>query len=1154
MRNHQPRYALLPFFVLCSLFTVHYSVLAATEDDASWDPVKSPPGPEYAESTRKFQGIPGIERAPNGRFWVAWYGGGVGETHDNYVLLATRAPGEEKWSEVKLVIDPDGGGPVRAFDPCLWLDPLGRLWLFWAQEGGSRPNLDPLGRPWLFSAQEGGSRSVVWAIVAEDPGLEHPTWSRQRKISDGVLMNKPLVLSSGEWLLPVADWGSAESAGVKSSTDQGKTWKHLGAASVPEEKQRSADEHMIVERRDGSLWMLVRTGYGIGESTSTDRGKTWSDVAPSSIQHPTARFFIRRLASGKLLLVKHGPIEHRTWRSHMTAYLSDDDGRTWSGGLLLDEREYVSYPDGVQAPDGTIHLVYDYHRRRDKEVLLATFREEDVAAGALVSSQGRLRILINKATGVSTGPESREGSIYATLDNFMLFRDKGLEVVDDPLAEGGKAVRQPCTSGAWGLQWRGCFPQNMNPFKRHRLWVRMRADKTGDEGPAANVGIYHTSEKYYPIQRGIPAKDVPTDRYRWIDLGRFTTSEGYVWVAPVESESVQFIYVDKMAYAWDPDPEPHPEWENSLEPQGIPGPELTLASWQKSLYRIVLSATPTTQEEKAAYDLSMWLNILGKAQFPIVREGDDFVPSGKEISIGRTELALQAALPELQVDLEDGGYAIAVRDERLYLLGGKRRGLINAVYALLEEDLGCRWYVDDAHVIPWAYVLRRKVAPRVYVPPLKHYRDPYYTCSQVGTWSLRNRTLGPDGRIVQPRKWGGGPKAAFGFRHTFNNIISRTESFEDHPEYFSEVNGKRTPRQLCLTNPDVLKITIDLALGSLKKDPDVRVVDVSPNDGAGVCECENCKPINDAEGTDMGTLLIFVNAVADAIRDDYPDARVTTLAYLNTKMPPKTIRPRDNVFIWLCTDDHNWSKGLLFIWETEKFQTALKEWKKIGTNMIIWDYPIYHHSFMVPLPNMPVVTDNMRWYVKHGVTGIYHQGEHCPTRGADRELMRSWVWAKQLWDLSYPTRDLVRDFNYGFYGKAAEPMQQYDDMLWQMWERLHSVGPEKYVKLHSGFENFGYCLMKTPNFIEDASRVFAQAEKLAGNDTRLLSRVELAKLPIMRLALERGPGSDKEGYLAMVDDFERIARQHNVTNVMSGLRGPYLDEVLKTWRDVVSGD
>jgi hypothetical protein len=156
---------------------------------------------------------------------------------------------------------------------------------------------------------------------------------------------------------------------------------------------------MIVQRRDGSLWLWVRTRYGIGHSCSTDEGRTWSDVTPSALAHPAARFFVRRLQSGNLLLVKHGPLQQRTGRSHLTAYLSKDDGSTWQGGLLLDERPSVSYPDGCQQDDGRIVIIYDRERTDDKEILLATFTESDVLAGTNTSGQVRLRVLINRATG-----------------------------------------------------------------------------------------------------------------------------------------------------------------------------------------------------------------------------------------------------------------------------------------------------------------------------------------------------------------------------------------------------------------------------------------------------------------------------------------------------------------------------------------------------------------------------------------------------------------------------------------------------------------------------------------------------------------------------------------------------------------------------------
>jgi len=361
------------------------------------------PGPYYADEARMFQGIPGLERAPGGRLWVTWYGGGVTEDHFNYIMLITSGDDGETWSGLKTVIDPDVDGPCRAFDPCLWTDPNGCLWFFWAQR----------------------DRDVhLWAMTTDNADDEDPIWSPPRPVCRGIMMCKPTVLSTGEWLLPVALWRETGSATVVCSKDRGKTWQTIGRANVPNEKDRNCDEHMIVERADGSLWLLVRTMYGIGESVSTDGGRTWSEVVPAKIAHATARFFIRRLNSGKLLLVKHGPVDQRTDRSRLTAYLSDDDGRSWQGGLVLDARRGVSYPDGVQSPDGTIYIVYDYSRTGAKQILTATFTEEDVIQGRCTSDKARLRVPANQATGVRPAPSLKFNP-----------NDDGQEISDVPPAE-----------------------------------------------------------------------------------------------------------------------------------------------------------------------------------------------------------------------------------------------------------------------------------------------------------------------------------------------------------------------------------------------------------------------------------------------------------------------------------------------------------------------------------------------------------------------------------------------------------------------------------------------------------------------------------------------------------------------------------------------
>ena len=343
-------------------------------------PLQCDPPARYRSATRRFQGIPGIERAAGGRLWATWYAGGNGEGPDNYVLLVTSDDDGATWSEPVLVIDPPGR--VRAFDPCLWHDPLGRLWLLWAQ-----------------SLEWFDGRAGVWAVRCEDSVERSPVWSQPRRLCNGIMMNKPSVLSTGDWLLPAAIWDrqphrpelvAERRSNVVCSTDRGQTWRLRGGAEVP---HRSCDEHMIVQRADGSLWLLVRTSYGIGQSTSTDGGVTWSDGGPTGLKGPDARFFVRRLRSGRLLLVNHDTAQAR---SHLTAWLSEDDGRSWLGGLLLDERVGVSYPDGVEGEDGHLYVIYDRNRREEREILLAVFTEGDVLRGEAVSDGARLKALVNR--------------------------------------------------------------------------------------------------------------------------------------------------------------------------------------------------------------------------------------------------------------------------------------------------------------------------------------------------------------------------------------------------------------------------------------------------------------------------------------------------------------------------------------------------------------------------------------------------------------------------------------------------------------------------------------------------------------------------------------------------------------------------------------
>jgi hypothetical protein len=355
--------------------------------------VNTSPLPRYDYDKLDYGMTIGIERTAGGRLWACWVAGG--DSPDAFFVLASSDNDGETWSSPRVVLDShaDGLGARRSIlVGNLWTDPKGRLWLIFDQ------SMD------MFDGRAG-----VWATVCEHPDADDPVWSKPRRIWHGVTLNKPTVLSTGEWMLPISldqrtgfrefrgcfgELNPLRGANVFVSTDEGATWERRGVRTFPNPDWH---EHMIVERKDKSLWMLARTRNGIMESKSTDAGRTWSEPVLSNIKHPVARFHIRRLASNRLLLVKHGAnIDSHKGRSLLTAWLSDDDGKTWRGGLMLDERTGVSYPDGFQAPDGTIYISWDRNRSTDGEILMARFTEDDILAKAFKGPKSKTKMLISR--------------------------------------------------------------------------------------------------------------------------------------------------------------------------------------------------------------------------------------------------------------------------------------------------------------------------------------------------------------------------------------------------------------------------------------------------------------------------------------------------------------------------------------------------------------------------------------------------------------------------------------------------------------------------------------------------------------------------------------------------------------------------------------
>ena len=331
------------------------------------------PDAAHGHGSRRHEGIPSVAISPeNGIVWVTWYASPTGgEDSNNYVILAASTDDGKTWSEVAYA-DPDGSGPVRAFDPQVWVSPEGKLRWFWTER------VAPL-------AGTNTNSNLGCSASPKDDKLMMATLESHRKptalcesvrIARGVMMGKPIVNTTGWWVLPVANWYEEKSSGVVVSRNAGMSFDYVGGASMPKE-DRLFDEHSLYEQKDGTLVCWARANSGIRTAKSTDGGRNWGPLLPSRVRHTSSRFAVCRLKSGRLLLVKNGPINQDVGRSRLMAFLSDD-GEHWRGGLCLDAREGVSYPDVAQFPDGRIAVVYDRNRTTDREILFCVIAEDDI--------------------------------------------------------------------------------------------------------------------------------------------------------------------------------------------------------------------------------------------------------------------------------------------------------------------------------------------------------------------------------------------------------------------------------------------------------------------------------------------------------------------------------------------------------------------------------------------------------------------------------------------------------------------------------------------------------------------------------------------------------------------------------------------------------
>jgi len=514
--------------------------------------------------------------------------------------------------------------------------------------------------------------------------------------------------------------------------------------------------------------------------------------------------------------------------------------------------------------------------------------------------------------------------------------------------------------------------------------------------------------------------------------------------------------------------------------------DLILADGGKSEYRIVIAADASPSTQYGAKELQTFVKQISGVELPLIMDRE--AATGHEILLGSSShvKTLTTSIDMSQLGKE--GYVIRTVGPHLVIAGGALRGNLYGVYGLLEDHLGCRWFAPGVSRIPHMAQITLGPINETKIPVLE-YREPYTFDCMDGDWCARNRMNSSSARLEA--RHGGRVRFADGlFVHTFATLVPPAKYFATHPEYFSLVGGKRQNgyAQLCCTNEDVIRICTEGIRAAMRAQPDATVFSVSQNDTDMHCECPRCQALARQEGSQGAPVLNLANRVAAAVEKDFPGKVVETLAYQWTRKAPKTMRPRPNVIVRLCSIECCFSHPLATCDSSENraFRDDLQAWSKVSQRLWIWDYTTDFAHYLMPFPNQRVRRPNIQFFVANHVKGIFEQDTY-DTPHSELAALGGYLTAKFLWNPDYDQDRAMNEFLDGYYGKAARPIRQYIDLLHNRVERenihVHIFDPP--TKPYLDY----YLLCPANAFWKEAERVVA-------GDPSILRRVQLSRMSV----------------------------------------------------------
>ncbi len=552
--------------------------------------------------------------------------------------------------------------------------------------------------------------------------------------------------------------------------------------------------------------------------------------------------------------------------------------------------------------------------------------------------------------------------------------------------------------------------------------------------------------------------------------------------------------------------------------------KLQLANNEHSDYKILLNSNASQSQQKAANVLQNYFHKVTAVKLAISNVKRE------------NELYISLILSE-----SEGAEHFEIKNvaDQLIISANTEKTLLYGVYQFISTYLKCeKWTPNEKAACPKIPNLQLDLPLHLEGTASFAYREVYSTAESdpeymdwYGLQSLDDL-------------WG-----LWG--HSFNKLVPQS-LFNSHPEYFSLVNGHRNTDQLCLSHPEVFQLTLKALENLFKNNPEAQYWSISSNDNNNYCECSLCEKTDLEEGGPQGSVLKFVNKIAN----HYPDKTFTTLAYGATLDPPLKKIPNKNIIIFLSSIDAYKTKPIEMEASGAGFRNALDEWIKKGSRVFIWDYYTQFTNYLAPFPDVFNIGPNIYYYHKKGVTGVFSQ------LGGDQFVygneLKTYVLAKKSWNKDLDENMLIDEFLQGYYGKAAPLIKNH---LVDLQTQLLSAN--KRLDIY-GNPIDGHASYLTPKYLETVVKNLDLAEK-AAESKEIRSRIQKLKLSFYYSILKQARffGIDDHGIYRenhrgelkvrkeIISHFKKlmkIATQNGITILSED--GTSLDEYASEWKMV----